>query len=170
MRFAGEIEHHVEQFFGQDFLEFLVRDVKQLSGPCECYPDNQAHVDIQYENGEWFFGVYWPEFPLIPAAFYEEVLTAIHECGHLYPFSTSSENDCRHLLTVPLEEHETFAAFCELKFVSQFQHSYPLLAGALLHRFGPAGHPVPIAEMAISAWRDGWGLSEALDRLLGVSP
>ena len=170
MRFAREIEHHVEQFFGQRFFEFLTHYVDQLSEPCECYTDTQAHVDIQFDDDQWSFGIYWPEFPHTPAAFYEEVLTAIHECGHLYPFFVSSENDCRHLLTVPPEEHETFAAFCELKFVSQFQHSYPLLANTVLRRIGPGGHPVPVVEMAFCAWREGWGLPEALDWLLEVSP
>lgn len=162
------ISGHIEQFFGEEFSAWMGSVVDPLQEPIYPFTDEQAHVDIQFDGGEWTFGLYWPHGVIENPHFCRRLLSAVHECAHLFPFFALWGRNPERLFDVTPTRHERYAAFAELLFVSRFRHSFPLLASEVLTRFGPGGHPCDVAFDALAEWRMGCGLRRAGFPLLGV--
>lgn len=161
---------HIEQFFGQGFAFWMGDHVVPMTEPGGDFAADQAHVDVQLYEGEWTFGLYWPHDPVQNPDFCGYLLSAVHECAHLFPFYALWEDgDPEVLFNATPTQHERYAAFVELLFADQFRNSFPLLASRVLTRFGPNGHPGEVVYDAHVAWRRGFNLRSGGVPLLGVA-
>lgn len=165
----GRILGYVEEFFGVDFGFWLAAEVEHLVDPIPSIGHEQAHVDIQMDGGRYTFGLYWPHDPIAYPDFCGHLLTAVHECAHLFPFyALWRDGNPEVLFTATTVQHERYATFAEFLFADGYRHSFPLLATKLMDRLGPNGHPGEVVFDAVAAWRMGFNLRGGGLPLLGV--
>lgn len=152
--------HWLEQFFGIDFMAWVSENVRKLEKPEPGFRVGQAHVDIVEDDLGYTYSFYWPPKERRDPEFPRQLISAVHEMGHLYSFFRSQPHQRPSLMGEPDKHHEGYAIFCEFLFAGQFAHSMPLLWHTVLAR--SKRHRGDAVFDALSAWRCDLSLDDAL--------